>query len=298
MSKVIVRIKGGLGNQLFCYSAARRLALVNNAELIIDDMTGFVRDHHYRRQYALDCFNIKARKATSAERMEPFERYRRGLAKFIARQRTFHFRTYIEQNDLDFDRKLIDYCFQRGTVYLDGLWQSENYFKDVGEIIRQDLKTVLPIKEENRKMAERILSSNSVAIHVRLFDTSESSSSSYNLGLNYYIQAIREISKRVENPHFFLFSDNHEFARKIVNLQEDQFTSVNHNQGEEQAFADLWLMNQCKHFIIANSTFSWWGAWLGMANGKIVIAPDFKAEGKAAWGFKGLIPAQWLTICG
>ena len=86
-SKLIARIKGGLGNQLFCYAAARRLALVNNAELVIDDVTGFVRDRQYRRQYALDRFQIPARKATPAERMEPFERYRRGVAKFVARRR-------------------------------------------------------------------------------------------------------------------------------------------------------------------------------------------------------------------
>lgn len=84
MSKLIARIKGGLGNQLFCYAEARRLALVNNAELVIDDVTGFVRDRQYRRQYALARFHIPARKATPAERMEPFERYRRGLAKFVA----------------------------------------------------------------------------------------------------------------------------------------------------------------------------------------------------------------------
>ena len=79
--RVIARIKGGLGNQLFCYAAARRLALVNNAELVIDDVTGFVRDHQYCRQYMLDRFQIPVRKATPSERLEPFERYRRGVHK-------------------------------------------------------------------------------------------------------------------------------------------------------------------------------------------------------------------------
>ena len=82
MNKVIARIKGGIGNQLFCYAAARRLALVNNAELVIDDITGFVRDRHYNRKYALDHFHIPCRKATPAERLEPFERYRRGVMKW------------------------------------------------------------------------------------------------------------------------------------------------------------------------------------------------------------------------
>src|SRR6267154_4898422 len=81
VKKVIARMRGGLGNQLFCYAAARRLALVNDAELVIDDVTGFARDRQYRRRYALDRFRIAARKATPAERLEPFERYRRGLMK-------------------------------------------------------------------------------------------------------------------------------------------------------------------------------------------------------------------------
>lgn len=96
IAKVITRIKGGLGNQLFCYAAARRLALVNNADLVIDNKTGFTRDYLYGRRYMLDRFNILARKATPSERMEPFERYRRGLAKWVSRRQNFEERSYVE----------------------------------------------------------------------------------------------------------------------------------------------------------------------------------------------------------
>jgi hypothetical protein len=294
--KVIVRIKGGLGNQLFCYAAARRLALVNNAELVIDDVTGFVRDSQYQRKYALGRFLVSARKATPEERMEPFERYRRGLAKFIARQRPFHLRSYVEQEGLDFDLRLLDYRLKRGTVYLDGLWQSENYFKDVEEIIRQDLRIIYPEDEVNRRMAERILACNAVVVHVRFFDKSYGSNSPHNLEGNYYIQAIREISKRVENPHFFLFSDNSGEARQKMGLSRDKITCIDYNPGEENAYADLWLMTQCKYFIIANSTFSWWGAWLANFKSKIVIAPDIKISGLSAWGFDGFIPDDWMLL--
>ena len=94
MNKIIPRIFGGLGNQLFCYAAARRLALVNDAELVIDDVTGFARDREYRRQYMLDRFRIPVRKATPAERLEPFERYRRGLMKWLSRSKPFMERHY------------------------------------------------------------------------------------------------------------------------------------------------------------------------------------------------------------
>ena len=105
--KIITRIKGGLGNQLFCYAAARRLALVNNAELVIDDVTGFVRDYQYRRRYMLDHFCITARKAMPSERLEPFERYRRSVVKWLSRRKPFAERRYLEQERWDSDEWLL-----------------------------------------------------------------------------------------------------------------------------------------------------------------------------------------------
>lgn len=84
MSQVVVRIMGGLGNQLFCYSAARRLAVANGAELVLDDVSGFTRDRRYRRRFMLQQFGIPCRHATAAERLEPLARYRRGLARWLS----------------------------------------------------------------------------------------------------------------------------------------------------------------------------------------------------------------------
>jgi hypothetical protein len=108
LNKLIVRIKGGLGNQLFCYAAARRLALVNDAELVIDDVTGFARDQQYRRRYMLDRFNILARKATPRERLEPFERYRRGVMRLLSRRKPFVERHYLEREGIEFDERLLE----------------------------------------------------------------------------------------------------------------------------------------------------------------------------------------------
>src|SRR3979490_2538771 len=130
MSTLVARVLGGLGNQLFCYAAARRLALVNDAELVIDDVTGFARDRQYRRQYALDHFTIPVRKATPQERLEPFERYRRGMMKWLSRRQPFAERSYVEQEGVDFDERLLALKI-KGTLYLEGLWQGESYFKDV-----------------------------------------------------------------------------------------------------------------------------------------------------------------------
>jgi len=292
--KIIARIKGGLGNQIFCYAAARRLALINKAELVIDDITGFVRDIRYKRRYMLDHFNIRARKATPAERFEPFERCRRMLAKRLSRHKPFENKRYLLQEGMDFDKRLLTLPV-RGTLYLDGYWQSEKYFKDAEQIIRDDLRIIAPPELQNQRMAEEINNCQSVALHVRDFDATDGSAGC-NISFDYYRRAVALMAERVESPHYFLFSDAVEAARARLDLPENEMRSVSLNRGAEDAYADLWLMSQCKHFITANSTFSWWGAWLSGSKEKIVVAPGLKAEGEAAWGFDGLIPSNWFKV--
>ncbi len=294
--KVIARVKGGLGNQLFCYAAARRLALVNNAELVIDDMTGFVRDRQYRRKYLLDHFRIPGRKATPAEKLEPFERARRAVLKWLNRNRPFHNKRYLEQEGLNFDPRLLDYKVQ-DTVYLDGLWQSEWYFKDVEAVVRKDLEIIPPEDEINQRIAVQIQQLNAVAVHVRWFDP-PCDASSYNVAQNYYQKALGFMDQKVGQPQYFVFSDDPRAARECLALPEDRATFVDHNHRAENDYADLWLMTQCSHFIIANSTFSWWGAWLREANDKIIISPKITIlEGQiTAWNFPGLIPSDWLQV--
>ncbi|MBU2623834.1 MAG: alpha-1,2-fucosyltransferase [Proteobacteria bacterium] len=294
--KIIVRIKGGLGNQLFCYAAARRLSLVNDAELVIDDVTGFIRDRLYCRRYMLDCFNIPARKATKSERLEPFERYRRGVMKWLSRSKPFAEKRYLEQDGLDFDGRLLELKV-KGPLYIDGLWQSDGYFKDVEQTIREDLRIIPPTDGLNQRMAEKIRSSNAVALHVRWFDATESETSFHNVSGAYYQRAIAEIQRYVKKPHYFLFSDDPAAAKRLLDITDERVAYVDHNRGDENGCSDLWLMTQCRHFITANSTFSWWGAWLGGGNNSIIIAPNIKLRGGiTSWGFNGQIPERWIRI--
>lgn len=296
MKKIIVRIKGGLGNQLFCYAAARRLALVNNTELAIDDVTGFARDRQYCRKFALDHFRIPVRKATPVERLEPFERYRRGVMKWLSRRKPYAERCYLEQEGLDFDERLLALKVN-SSLYLDGLWQSEGYFKDVEHNIREDLRIIPPADVLNQCVADEIRNSQAVALHVRWFDAPGSAVTN-NASADYYRRAIALIEDKIDFPRYFLFSDDPEAARLKLVLPEGRVTFVSHNRGDEHAYADLWLMTQCRHFITANSTFSWWGAWLGGGKDKVVVSPELEiSAGKiAAWNFLGQIPNGWLKI--
>ncbi len=290
-TKVIARIKGGLGNQLFCYAAARRLALANNAELVIDDVTGFARDLQYRRKYMLGHFNITARKAAPAERLEPFERCRRGAAMLLARAKPFFQRSYLEEERAVFDPRLLELKVH-GTLYLDGLWQSGKYFGDAEGTIREDLRISPPRDPVNAAMAEKIRGCNAVSLHVRWFGDAAKMDSEINLPPAYYSRAIKQITGKVPDPHFFIFSDNPAAARQIPGLPGDRVTVVNHNRGDENACSDLWLMTQCKHFITANSTFSWWGAWLSDTGAaKQVIVPDTIVKFNA-----DIIPLSWESL--
>lgn len=296
MTKVIPRIFGGIGNQLFCYAAARRLALANNAELVIDDSSGFVHDYDYRRYYQLDHFNIPCPKAAAIERLEPFARIRRKLLREINCRRPFEKRTYIQQEGIDFDPRLL-LIKPRGTVYLEGYWQSEDYFKDVEQTIRADLKITPPTDAANLSMVASIRDSLAIAVHIRFFDVPNGTNGVNDAPGDYYDRAVAKMESLISNAHYFIFSDRPDAARTCISLPDNRITTVLHNRGDANAYADLWLMTQCQHFIIANSTFSWWGAWLTEHTQKQIIAPGFEMrDGKMSWGFDGLLPKEWVKL--
>ena len=293
MRKIVIKIKGGLGNQLFEYAAARRLALVNDAELIIDDVTGFIRDSQFHRKYMLDRFNILARKATPAERLEPFGRYRSKAMKWLSYFRHFEKRNYLEQEDCVFDERFLTLKVT-GTVYLEGYWQSERYFKDVRHIIRNDLQIITPTDKTNLNIAEKIRNSQSVALHVRQFDA-VNNNNTRNISTDYYRRAIILMEERVKSPHYYIFSDDYRSVYAKLDLPKGRATCISNNMGDENAYADLWLMSQCKNIITANSTFSWWGAWLAENPGKIIIAPK-NWYTRTEEDVCNLLPEEWHAL--
>jgi hypothetical protein len=120
--------------------------------------------------------------------------------------------------------------------------------------------------------------------------------------MNYYQKSVEYICSRVKNPKFFLFSDNPKRALDKLtigsNIGIENIIVVSHNDGDQNSYADLWLMSHCQHFIIANSTFSWWGAWLANGFNKIVIYPKsgINDYGKTPWTMTGEMPQKWIAI--
>ena len=294
--KIIVRIVGGIGNQLFIYAAARRLSIINNAELVLDCTSGFKYDYLFKRNFQLDHFNISCKKANSPEFLIPHSRYKRFLLRNINKVLPFSFRNYISQNGMDFNPKLLSLTFN-GTLFLEGYWQSEDYFIDIEDVLREDLQITPPGDYINNTIRDLICNSKiSVAVHIRFFNGVEANKSSL---IKYYKNAIDFMQRIAPDAIYFIFSDSPNHARDLIQLPDNRVILVANNEGDENAYADLWLMSQCHHFIIANSTFSWWGAWLGKNADKIVVAPnvdnDF-IQPNVPWGFSGLLPDSWIKL--
>ncbi len=296
---VIIRIKGGIGNQLFMYAAARRLAFINNQELLLDSISGFVNDKKYNRKYQLDHFNIPCRQVNSKESLEISSRARRLLKKFTNFFLPFESRKYIKQEDFYFDSRILNLRFKH-DLYLEGYFQSEAYFKDFDFQIKKDLEIHPPKNDLNIEMAMKIKKNYpAVALHFRFFNkipnNKTEKKSSIIVPQNYYHQAIKRIDRLFPNAHYFVFSDNLEQARTQVPLSQKRMTLVSHNNNDSNAYADLWLMTQCQHFIIANSTFSWWGAWLAKYKEKVVIAPSTSKK-YGHWADPKLLPKEWIQL--
>lgn len=295
--KLIVRLKGGLGNQLFSYAAARRLASINSAELIIDPISGFENDTIYKRTYQLHHFNIHTRFATPFERMEPFKRKRKDFLMALGKKQSFQHRKYIFQEQTTFDKRLLELKF-KNTRFIDGYWQSEKYFKDIEPMIREEFTLRKDLDPINNEVLEKISSRKSIALHFRWFDDPETNKQN-NVGKEYYMKAIDMIKSKIYTPHFFVFSDNIQAALDILSLKKEEFTIVNHNSSQNTAYKDLWLMSKCKSIIMANSSFSWWAAWLADTDNNVIICPKQKIDhvGRiTSWNFEGQLPERWIKI--
>ncbi len=289
---IIVRLIGGLGNQMFQYALGRQLAVKNNTTLKLDIQA--FKDYKLRN-YDLDCFNILENIATPDDLsgvIPPSDRLINKIGKHMnVRLKGIQRIQYIKEQAFSFQQEILDL---KDNVYLDGYWQSEKYFFDIKNIILKDFTVKNSPDPVNESIMKEITECESVNIHIRRGDyVSNPITNQYHgfLGLEYYQKAIRLILEKVGSPHFFVFSDDPEWASE--NIETDfPITYIKHNG--DKNYEDLRLMSTCKHHIIANSSFSWWGSWLSRNEDKIVIAP--KKWFNAALDTKDISLDSWHKI--
>ena len=292
---IIVRLYGGLGNQLFTYAAAKRLSIFNNCKLYIDAGSGFIRDHKYKRSYRLDAFEITSPTANWGSFFGFIITYARKIIERVNEKLSVPNKVIIQQKKASFDADLLTLQITKPVLF-EGFWQSEGYFKDIESIIRSEFRFKQSIVSELFPFTRQIDFTKAVAIHVRHFKD-ENHINQGNVNDDYYMRSIEFYKQIVPDAEFWLFSDDPQ--RALLKFEDIKIKCIPISSflKDSSEIKELFIMSQFRHFIIGNSTFSWWGAWLSDYKDKKVVAPSEVIDsGEGCWGFEGLIPESWIVI--
>ncbi len=289
---IVTRLNGGLGNQMFQYAAGRRLALQNNTDLTLDIswFKGAGMQATAKRVYELGIFKVVGTISDEPVIYRPSK----GILSSIL-MRSKELRVYSQSDGGYFYNPEI---LEAGDdVRLEGYWQSADYFEDIAKQIRDDFTFRNPPNKKNKDMLHKIKDTNAVSLHVRRGDYANDKSTQAFHGLaplDYYRECMRRMQRDLEKPHFFIFSDEPDWCKKHLQNHKNM-TYVDINDADHGA-EDMRLMAACKHHIIANSSFSWWGAWLNPSLDKIVYAPKRWFAGTSEKDTLQLIPKQWIRL--
>jgi hypothetical protein len=291
---IITKLMGGLGNQMFQYSLGYRLAAERNVQLKLD-VSWFALQE--TRNFQLRPFDINAEFATVDEIEDVLRNTRTDFSSRVIRKTQRYLPLYkrrlIRQQGLGFDPGIFKIT---ANTYLDGYWQSEKYFKPIEDALRREFRYIGPISESGRRTIDMIEASTSASIHIRRGDyVSNAKTSEYHgvCSMDYYERSIKFLLSSTRDCHFFVFSDEPEWA--MANIRIPGRVTYLARDSEDHDAEQLFLMSLCKNHIIANSTFSWWGAWLSSSSNKTVIAPA-KWFNKPELETEDLIPAEWIKF--
>jgi hypothetical protein len=292
---IIVKLLGGIGNQMFEYAFGRYLALKNETALKLDARNLGTSGSGTIRQYALDVFNIKAELAANAEikkvKNEPPSRFLKELKRALKKNGILQKKNYLKEADYKFS----DLTALGDNVYLEGFFHDEKYFSLAADSIRKEFTLKPELAAFDQALLEKIKNCAAVSIHIRRGDYAldpETQKIHGLLPLNYYQEAIALINKKVEAPIYFVFSDDADWCRSNLQMPAETIFVSGH-----KGYEDIILMSQCQHHIIANSSFSWWGAWLNKNPKKIVIAPNqWFADIQLNEQAKDFLPDAWIKI--
>jgi hypothetical protein len=288
---IITRLLGGLGNQMFQYACARKLAaqwktgVCFDLSALLDEELSVL---HTPRYYELGCFHFPQKFATEAD-LERFGRARKFFPRLGRHLRPFR---VLQERSLAFESGLMKRAVKQTRLI--GYWQSEKYFRGIEKELREDFQLHPFYSEQAAEKAKIIPARETVSVHVRRGDyAGDAKVRDYHgeCGVAYYEKAMRRFVSGVQKPVFVIFSDDPDWCRRnlpvlgeYVYMEPSFFPAI-----------DMILMSACAHHIIANSSFSWWGAWLNPNPGKIVIAPKPWNSGTGS-GRPDIIPAGWLEM--
>jgi hypothetical protein len=276
-----VVFSGGLGNQMFQYALYLSLKQSGRKVKMDTSLYSHLRMHN---GFELEkCFAIQTKNINYSS----FKLFRlRILLKF---------KPYLVlyQDKGSFDQQV----FLTKCPYVHGYWQSEKYFSQIQSMIKKSFM-FRGIDVKNDLIATEIRSSNSVGLHIRRGDYLKSSSYVNICNTSYYNRAVNTLLDKMDNSKdavFYVFSDDKIYAEQFVRKLNVSYKMIKINDAQN-SYLDMFLMSQCKHNIIANSSFSWWGAWLNNCPKKIVIAPKIWFSSNSKIHYKNIVPDSWTKI--
>lgn len=288
---IIIKLQGGLGNQLFQYAAGRALSIKNNTALFFDlsllqlDEPGITKRH-----FALSVFTIDV---SLANKIDVTRISHPGIARKLLQKLKLIGKNIYTEPHFNYDPAFLNL---KGDIIVNGYMQSEKYFKHVKPALQSDLVIKAPLSEKTNLHFEHIKKTNSVSIHIRRGDFVNDPNTKNvhgNCDIAYYQKAINLIASKVDDISLFVFSDDVAWTKEHLSTPYPIVFADHTN--EVNAYEDLYLMSHCKHNIIANSSFSWWGAWLNLNPNKIVVAPR-KWFNQSTANTNDLIPEEWIKI--
>ena len=292
---IIAKLQGGLGNQMFQYAFARALAETRQEPLLIDN--SFYEQEIPgvdKREIELELFpairlNYAGPKLSSS--FYQVSRWDNRLRNLLG----FKKRAVLREHNFRYDPS---YLSMPQHLLLDGLFQSERYFSDQAPLIAATFAfPAFAAADPNGSYLQQIRSSLSVSVHVRRGDYVKFASTHAIHGTcstGYYRNAMQQLRERFPDARFFFFSDEPEWIRQNLAPDESVGSVISLNKGRD-SWKDMCLMSHCRHHIIANSSFSWWGAWLNRNPDKQVIAPEkwFRTN-DPFFNTTDLLPAGWI----
>lgn len=277
---IVVKLQGGLGNQMFQYAIGRQVATNLNTKLILD--TSSYRNDSLRQ---LQLTNFKIDANTTENKII------KNLYSLISKFKSF--KVFREKETFIYDESYLN--IEPYTI-LEGYWQNYNYFASIKNLLKNDL-TLRNIDQKILDYSKKIsMTNNPVCLHVRRGDmvtNKEANKVHGAMDLNYYLESIKLAQGKLRDPFFYIFSDDIGWAKeniKDINANFIDFTNTT------EPHKDFFLMRSCKHFIIPNSTLSWWAAWLESSDNSIVIAPEKWLSIRKLDLYSNLIPTSWTLI--
>lgn len=289
---IISKLIGGLGNQMFQYAAGKSLSVKHKVPLLLD-CSGLEADPkgaYTKRNFELEAFKINASKASEKELAEFIPSGNRFITKLKQKFPVPFSRIIFNEHSHKFHNQFFSLP---SDTYINGFWQNEKYFKDIRDILLSEFELKERLLAPHNTFITKITSSESIGVHVRRGDyvNSESANSFHGLcDLNYYNNAFEILKSKNYALNFFVFSDDISWCKENFSGNNFYFVETNSHPA-----VDLILMSRCSHQVIANSSFSWWAAWLNKNKTKTVVAPEFWFR-KTKSVELGILPSDWQII--